>query len=289
MKNQIKNSLIVLKDINCAVVCALVVLILYGTNIYGNAQSLNVISSPNLLDTNLHKIQSNQQNKENHSITNSENTILLTENLLLDYLKQALIREYSINNGELELRLSRQWSPVVVPAKGYSLRLVDAPARALSPSLLLKVEWRNENEVFGQWQLVVFARLWREVIVSAKPLTRGTTLSELSDSDITKVRRDVLQLKEWLEELPPKSNRLELIENIPQGQFILLRHFRQKPLVNRGQLAEAYYQDGLLTISLKVEVLEDGVEGQYVKIRNPQTRRELKGKVQNDGTIQILL
>jgi flagella basal body P-ring formation protein FlgA len=52
---------------------------------------------------------------------------------------------------------------------------------------------------------------------------------------------------------------------------------------------EAVFQDGPLTISLKVETLEDGALGQMVRVRNPKTRRELSGKVQNEDLILIAL
>jgi flagella basal body P-ring formation protein FlgA len=40
---------------------------------------------------------------------------------------------------------------------------------------------------------------------------------------------------------------------------------------------------------MKVDVLEDGATGQVIRIRNPQTRRELRGKVQDEQTILISL
>ena len=52
---------------------------------------------------------------------------------------------------------------------------------------------------------------------------------------------------------------------------------------------EAVFREGTLTISLKVETLEDGALGQTVRVRNPKTRRELIGKVQNEDLILIAL
>jgi flagella basal body P-ring formation protein FlgA len=52
---------------------------------------------------------------------------------------------------------------------------------------------------------------------------------------------------------------------------------------------EAVFQDGNLTISLKVETLEDGGLGQTVRVRNPKTKRELLGKVQNEDLVLIAL
>ena len=54
-------------------------------------------------------------------------------------------------------------------------------------------------------------------------------------------------------------------------------------------MADAQVDSGALSISLKVQVLEDGVAGQNIRIRNPRTKRELTGKVNHDHTIQINL
>ena len=45
--------------------------------------------------------------------------------------------------------------------------------------------------------------------------------------------------------------------------------------------------EGGMTITLKVEVLEDGLPGHVVRVRNPRTRREMLGKVKNEQTILI--
>ena len=42
-----------------------------------------------------------------------------------------------------------------------------------------------------------------------------------------------------------------------------------------------------MTISLKVEVLEEGAVGQSVRVRNPVSKREFRGKVQNEQTILV--
>ena len=48
-------------------------------------------------------------------------------------------------------------------------------------------------------------------------------------------------------------------------------------------------QDGALSITMKVEVLEDGAPGQIIRARNPISRRDVSGKVLNEQTILITL
>jgi flagella basal body P-ring formation protein FlgA len=79
------------------------------------------------------------------------------------------------------------------------------------------------------------------------------------------------------------------VENIAPGLPIPNRAVRPRPAVKRGQMVEGVFEEGSLTISLKVEILEDGLPGQTVRVRNPKTNRELTGKVQNEETIRITL
>jgi len=70
---------------------------------------------------------------------------------------------------------------------------------------------------------------------------------------------------------------------------LLARSLKITPVVRRGQSIDAMVVDGALEVSIKVEALEDGIPGQTIRLRNPQTKRELRGKVQNEQTILVNL
>ncbi len=212
--------------------------------------------------------------------------LVIDETAVVNFLTQTLQSQYCDTQSELELKLSRPWTLIKTSITNGNFKLIDGPGKTILPTMLVKFEWRGETNSLGPWQVVVYAKLWKNVIAAARPLVRGTVLTQ---DDITYCKRDILQLREWLTELPSSSSEIELVENIAQGQLIYPRSIRVKPILKRGQLADALHIDGALRISLKVEVLEDGAPGQIVKIKNPQTKRELRGKVLNDGTISICL
>ena len=56
-----------------------------------------------------------------------------------------------------------------------------------------------------------------------------------------------------------------------------------------GKLADAIITDGAMTLSVKVEILEDGLPGQTIRVRNLKSKREFRGKVQNEETIHVTL
>lgn len=211
---------------------------------------------------------------------------LLAESELRDLLTATLQQDSIRDRGELELHLIRPWAAVNVPDETLALRILDLPASGISPNCILRFELAAGPERLGPWQVIVQARIWKEVLISRTPLRRG---QPLADADLAVERRDVLLLREPLDERTLRTRALELVENVPAGQPILARSLRPKPAVLRGQLVDGLVREGSLNISLKVEVLSDGLPGQTVRVRNPKSKRELYAKVQDEQTVLLIL
>ncbi|MBX3747512.1 MAG: flagellar basal body P-ring formation protein FlgA [Verrucomicrobiae bacterium] len=192
--------------------------------------------------------------------------------------------EYVKERGELDLRLSRPWSSLPVPDEGVTLQIVDLPATGPGTSFFIRFELWSGSERLGNWQVAASARIWREIPVAQVPLLRGQTLA---DAAVILERRDVLALRGAPGVFDPGDPSLELVENIAAGQPILARSVRPRPVIRRGQLVEAVMESGALSITLKVEALQDGLPGENIRVRNQLTRRELAGKVLNEQTILI--
>ncbi len=216
----------------------------------------------------------------------SRRTRTIGEGDVKDLLTTALQERCVQDRGELELRLNRPWTPVAVPDENLTVRLLDLPSSGLSPLIIVRFELLSGTEVVGNWQTVLQARIWREIWVTRAALRRGQTVSE---ADLTRERRDVLALREPLADLAATTAMLESAESLQPGTPLYQRHLRLQAVVHRGQSADAVLQDGAMSLVLKVEVLEDGAPGQIIRLRNPISRRELRGKVQNETTILVCL
>jgi flagella basal body P-ring formation protein FlgA len=216
----------------------------------------------------------------------SRRTRQLTDYDITDLLTSTLQRKYVNDLGELELHLARPWTPVTVPDEHLTLKVFELPAAGMIPNFVVRCELWNGRERVGDWDLAVQASVWRDIPVAHSALTRGELLK---DADVALERRDVLVQRDAFLNFSHADENLQLVENIPAGMPVLNRSVRVRPILQRGQTVDGIYQDGTLSISLKVELLEDGLLGQTVRIRNPKTKRELYGKVQNAQTVLITL
>jgi len=187
---------------------------------------------------------------------------------------------------ELELRLTRSWPTVAIPDEPVTLKIVELPSSGVGPNFIVRFELSTAQERLGAWQASAQAKVWRDVWVARSALQRGQLLSE---ADVIRERRDGLTLRDLPPEILPPNALIELAENVPAGAPLSSRSLRLRPVLHRGQIVEALVRDGTLTVSLKVEVLENGLPGQIVRVRNVQSRREFRGKVQNEQTIIVSL
>lgn len=206
---------------------------------------------------------------------------------VVDRITAALQDEVVKSRGQLELRINRPWTTTEVPDEPLQARVYDLPASGLSSTFLCRLELvTTNNEILGPWQVALGAKLWREVWTSPSPLRRGLALI---DADLQRERRDILSIREPVADFDAADPSLELAEYVAPQAILLARSLRVRPSVRRGQRIEALVVDGALAISLKVEALEDGIPGQTIRLRNPHTKRELLGTIQNESTILIQL
>ena len=210
----------------------------------------------------------------------------LGETELRALLTATLQSQFVKDKGELELRFRSPWAALNVPDEALTLKVVDFPATGVSGSFIIRFELLTVAEKAGEWQVVAQGRLWREVLVARAALKRGQLLAA---SDVVAERRDVVGLREPLGPSVLEETVLELSENLAEGQPLLGRSVRPRPVMQRGRVVDAVITDGALNISMKVEVLADGLLGQTVRVRNPRTKKEFLGKVQNEQTVLVAL
>jgi flagella basal body P-ring formation protein FlgA len=211
---------------------------------------------------------------------------ILDETEMKQMLTTSLQKDQVRDRGELELRFVRQWAPIQIPDEPLQLRVLDMPNLGVTPNFIARCELKAGEEIVGTWQINVNARIWREIWVARSALLRG---QGLQGADIGLERRDVLTFKDGLATLPEDLSSYDVAENLAGGTILTARSLKQRPIIRRGKTIDALVQEGALQIVVKVEALEDGLPGQSVRVRNVKSRREFRGKVQDEQTVAVAL
>lgn len=210
----------------------------------------------------------------------------LGESDVLGLLTAALQNNYVKDKGQLELKLAQPWNPLLLPDEPLTLDVSEIPGLGVTSNFIVRFTLRAGKETLGTWSANVKANVWREVWVASTQLKKGAALDK---NFFAQERRDILNVREPVADLSLADESLELSEPVPAGVPLLARMLKARTVIHRGQRAEALLEDGALSIRTKVEIMEDGAPGDYVRARNFTNRRELTGKVLNERTILISL
>lgn len=211
---------------------------------------------------------------------------LLTEADALKLLTSTLQETYVRDRGELELSFTQPWVAPTLPDEPLTVKVLEIPTVGVTASFIIRFQLCTTNQTVGTWQASMQAHIWRDVWVAHSDLRRGELIAE---ADVTRERRDVLSVSESLAEFSQTDTSLELANQMRAGAILLARNLKPRTVMRRGQMANAVLEDGALSITMKVEVLEDGAIGQVVRATNPVSKRNVSGKIIDDKTILVSL
>jgi len=186
-------------------------------------------------------------------------------------------------DGILGLRLTR-WSPVPVPHGPINLTVIDKPATGLAARFAVRFQLESGGEPIGTYTAFVEANLIREVWVAQSTIRRGT---RLDDAEIVRQPRDVINLRvrAWTDTILDPAYHFG--EGVPTGAIVFERAVRLRPVIKRNDHILAVVRSKFMSISAKVQALQDGAPGDIIRARNLLTRRELQGRVIDEKTIQV--
>jgi flagella basal body P-ring formation protein FlgA len=243
------------------------------------AEIINLLSvtAPGVTATNWTGADKVTISRRSRTLTPMDTLALLTSTLQKDFVQ---------DKGELELDFTQPWDPPTVPDEPLTVKILEMPLNGVAPMFIIRFELCTSTEIVGTWQASLQAHVWRTVWAAHSNLQREELISE---ADIDRERRDVLNIREALAQFSSDDSSLQLAEGVEAGNILLARDLKPRTVIHRGQMADALLQDGALNIMMKVEVMEDGAPGEIVQVRNPVSMRSLSGKVLNDQTVEISL
>ena len=174
----------------------------------------------------------------------------------------------------------------MLPDEPLKVKVQEMPTVGVTPSFIIRFQICTARETLGTWQAALQAHVWRDVWVAHSDLRRG---EPINGADVMHERFDVLNVREALADFSNDDSTLEMAEPVATGVPLLARAVKPRAVIHRGQVTNALVQDGALSITTKVEALDDGAPGETIRARNPVSRRNLSGRVLDGQTILISL
>lgn len=138
------------------------------------------------------------------------------------------------------------------------------------------------------WSIFVPVRIERhaQIVVAARALARKHVIGA---HDIRLEHQDTAQLSNGYFTDPDAVIGLEAKRRLVPGQILGTAHVAPRQLVERGQEVTLYAAKPGLTVRMKGEALENGAEGQRIRVRNRSSKRIVEGYVEPSGAVRVAL
>jgi flagella basal body P-ring formation protein FlgA len=122
------------------------------------------------------------------------------------------------------------------------------------------------------------------VLVAVRRLARGT---EILDSDLRIETRNLANLPR--RRLTERSQAVgkQAARSIPEGALLSESMLTMLPAVKRGQIVPLRFERNGLRIEARARAKEDGQTGDRIRVVAEWTRREISGRVSEDGAVHV--
>lgn len=207
----------------------------------------------------------------------------ITENALLKAIEEevdSLLRPA----GQVALSPMRQLPNLSQYNQPFQVVVSRLPGRLSARSIQLNVQVHNAEGVLGNWDIPFRPHLYSDVWFARAPLRKGD-LAKVSDFEARQVdllvepdavvaRLEVLQRHEYSRDLRP-------------GQPLEWTDLVERSLVRKGEIVDVIAYQGMIGITMRAKVQENGVRGDMVFLRNLESNKEFAGEVIDEGRVQV--
>jgi len=170
------------------------------------------------------------------------------------------------------------------------LALCDQPLQAFTPpnteirrNLVIGVRCRGSSP----WKVYVPVKLSarRQVLVTARPLSRGETLSE---KDVRIEERDITTTRgAYLTEAVQLQGKV-LKRTVPEGRLVTADLLNNEDIVKRGQRVTLLVEESGFVVQMAGKALSSGAINERIRVENGSSRRTVEGIVRSPQLVEVI-
>ena len=186
--------------------------------------------------------------------------------------------------GQISLSPLRQLPNLSQYDQPFQVVVSRLPGRLSGKSMQLSVQVQNAEGVLGNWDIPFRPHLYSDVWFTKAPLRKGD-LAKVSDLEVRQV--DLLNEPDAVVARLEALQRHEYRHDLRPGQPLEWTDLVERSLVRKGEIVDVIAYQGMIGITMRAKVQENGVRGDMVFLRNLESNKEFAGEVIDEGRVQV--
>lgn len=210
----------------------------------------------------------------------------LTEADLVAPVAEYLTQRWALEPETLQIQPRNHWNGPLAASANTLIEVHSLSAQSPASSAVVRGVVSADGRVLAEFAMPFTCELPRTALVATRRLSRGEAL-DLNAFQIQTV--DALRLPAAVIDPEGDLGALELVLPVKPGQALTQREVGERPLVRKGAVVEVQVQRGPLSIRTQALALENGRAGEFISLRNLQSRRDFKAEVIHENQVRIRL
>jgi flagella basal body P-ring formation protein FlgA len=176
------------------------------------------------------------------------------------------------------------WVPQELDPAGVEVRIEGPSEEPLRGRVALALALERDGRTLARGEAEVVVQVLARELVATRTLERGERVAE-GDLELRPLAPGARLRGRPLEPAAIVGKRTR--RRVPRGAAWREEWVEAAPLVTRGQPVRLRYASGGLRIEATGVAREEGGAGDLVRVQNPASRRELRGRVAPDGSVHV--
>lgn len=195
------------------------------------------------------------------------------------------VRSFLAGVTDVEVELIAMPEPIAVPRGQLELRGVVPVNAKLTGPVTVKVEVRVDGRYAAQGLVRLQVKQYQEVYVAA----RDIRLQEAVTAEQLRLERmDIGTLPQGYWRKGNKLTGWVAARNIAAGTPLHGAMLRRAMIIQRGAAVHILSRSGNVEVQVSGQALQDGYEGQWIRVQNQVSRKVITAKVIDETTVSVL-
>lgn len=156
--------------------------------------------------------------------------------------------------------------------------------RPFSGRVAITVELFAGEQLLRRGVISAVVRVEEDVFVAARDLRRGDVLAE---QDLRRVRRDASRIPSDAIRDPSQAVGLRATRSLRADRVLRRSQVENVPVVGRGDRVTLVLESGSIQIRAVGRAVEAGAVGDWIRVTNLDSKRELSGRVDREGRVHV--
>jgi flagella basal body P-ring formation protein FlgA len=212
-------------------------------------------------------------------------TILMTSAELSPFFKDALFKHAPWPAKDIEITRIRVYpSKIRVPQGKLSVEIEAPPNGRYLGRVSLLLTLKVDGQAVRRVRVSAWVEVYRPVMCASQALAKGHIIEP---QDLHLSRRPLSRLRDQVVSSPEGVVGLALKRSVQAGQLMTDRMLTPPVIVRCGDKVMILAQSKSLTVTTPGKVKQDGSSGDYVRVKNLMSEREILAKVVSPKTVVV--